>query len=231
MHDLPLPFWDHCRDLRRVLLYSLAGWLLASALSFHWADAALRWLLRPPLERLIFTSPAEPFFAYFKLSFLLGFVLAFPWILYQVWSFIAVALRPGERKVFWELIPAAYALFLGGCLLGLKVVVPAAMRFLMSFAGPQLVPYITLGSYLSFVGATSLGLGLFFQFPVLMFVLASLGILRPESFAGTRRAVLLGLLVAAAFVSAGPLDQVMIALPAYLLFEATLLGLKLKAES
>lgn len=228
MQDLPLPFWEHFRELRRRLLLGLAGWLAASALCFQFTDRVLHWLLQPPLERLVFTSPAEPFFAYFKLCFLLGLLFAFPWILYQAWSFIAVALKPGERRVFWELIPVAYGLFLAGCALALKVVVPMAMRFLLSFSSDQLVPFITLGSYLSFVGLTTLGLGLFFQFPVLLYVLASLGIVRPESFRGYRRHVLLGLLLAAALISSGPFDQVLIALPAYLLFEATLLLLRLK---
>jgi len=103
-----------------------------------------------------------------------------------------------------------------------------AMQFLMSFSGPQLMPMISLGSYLSFIGYTALGLGLFFQFPVVLFVLASLGIIRPESFNGYRRHVLLGLLVVAALISTSPLDQVMIAVPAYVLFETTLLFLRLR---
>jgi len=231
MQDLPRPFWDHFRDLRKTLIYSLAGWLAASAVCLQFSDRVLHWLLQPPLEKLVFTTPWEPFFAYFKLAGILGLIVSFPWILYHLWSFISVALKPGERKVFWELIPVAYGLFLGGCALSIKVVLPMAMRFLMSFSGPQLVPFITLGSYLSFIGYTSLGLGLFFQFPIVLYVLASLGIIRPESFNGYRRHVLLGLLVLAALISTGPLDQVMIAVPAYILFEATLLVLRLRRVS
>lgn len=231
MQDIPRPFWDHLQDLRRALALALGGWLFASIACFNFAGSALAWLMQPPLERLVFTSPAEPFFAYLKLAGFLGFVLAFPWIVYQIWRFIAVALKPDERRVFWELIPVSYALFLGGGALGLFVICPIAMRFLLSFSSATLVPFITLGSYLSFVGWTSLGLGLFFQFPLALFLLASLGLVTAESFSGYRRHVLLGFLAAAALASTGPIDQVMIAVPAYLLFELSLLLIRLRGRT
>ncbi len=229
MNDVPRPLFDHLGELRRCLLSAIVAWLAAAAACFAYAGPVLQWLIRPPVEKLVFTSPAEPFFAYFKVSFLLASLFVFPWWLYQAWRFLSVALKPKERRLFWELLPVSYSLFLGGIALGLGVVCPTAMRFLLSFATERIVPFLTLNAYLSFVGWVSIGLGLFFQFPVILFVLGGLGVVTPATFNGYRRHVFLGLLIAATFVSAGSVvDQVIIAVPAYALFELTLLAMRLK---
>lgn len=231
--DLPRALGEHIEELRSRLLVCLAAWLACSATAYAFSPRVLELLVRPPVEKLVFLTPTEPFFAILKLSLALGLLAALPLWLHQAWGFVSIGLEPGERRTLLSLLPPAYALFLLGTVFGLKVLVPLSMRFLMSFQGPQLVPYLGLSSYLGFVATLSLGTGLLFQLPVAMAVLSSLGLVSWKTLSAHRKHAFLALLILAALLTPGPdvVSQLALALPAYLLFEISVLVARLAGRT
>lgn len=227
--DPPLSLSLHLRELRSRVLKALAGWGACAAAAYAAFPGLLYLLLRPPVVRLVYQSPTEPFFAQIRLSCIAGLLVAFPWLLYQAWAFVAPALRPPERRGLLRLIPAAYALFLLGGGLGLFAVAPAGLRFLLSYSTPTLEPYITISAYLGYLGSIALGMAVLFQLPVALYALALAGLARPEPLAHYRRHIFLGLLIASAALTPGPdvYSQLLLAVPAYLLFELSLLAMRL----
>ena len=159
------PLLEHLAELRTRLIRSLTGWFAATVLAYALYPKFLPLLIRPPVHQLVFTSPLEPFFMQVKVSMIGGIVLAFPWVLYQACSFVAIGLKERERRWLFRLLPASYLLFVLGGSIGLFFAGPLSMRFLLSFATPQLVPYITIGSYLGYLSYITLGLGVLFQLP------------------------------------------------------------------
>lgn len=209
----------------------MVGWLVGAGVAYALFPKILPLLIRPPVEKLVFTSPIEPFIIQMKLSALLGFAAGLPWILYQIWRFVSPGLKPTERSVLRGLIWPSYALFLAGGTLGWAVAAPLGLRFLMSYQTSYLIPYITISAYLGYLSYLVLGLGLLFQLPIVLFVLVSIGIIRRETLSHYRRHVFLGLLILAACISPSPdiSGQLLVAMPAYLLYELSIFVLWLAA--
>lgn len=223
--DPPRPLLQHLEELRERLIKALAGWGIATVVAYALYPRLLPLLIRPPVTQLVFTSPVEPFFAQCKVALVGGILLAFPWILYQAWRFVSIGLRREEQRWLLRLIPASYALFLTGGAVGLLGVGPLGLRFLLSYSTPQLVPYITLNSYLGYLSYLTLGLATLFQLPVALFVLATLGLLKLATLTRHRRHAFLGILVASAAITPSPdvFGQLLVALPTYLLYELSIL--------
>ncbi|MBI4345528.1 MAG: twin-arginine translocase subunit TatC [Elusimicrobia bacterium] len=223
--DKPRPLLEHLEELRERLIAALAGWFAATVVAYAAYPKFFPYLVRPPVTQLVFTSPVEPFFVQCKVALVGGILLSFPWLLYQAWRFVALGLRAEERRWLLRLIPAAYALFLTGGAIGLFGVGPMGLRFLLSYSTPQLVPYITLSSYLGFLSYLTLGLAILFQLPVALFVLATLGMLRLSTLTQHRRHAFVGILIAAALITPSPdvFGQLLVALPTYLLYELSIL--------
>lgn len=222
--DPPRPLLEHLEELRERLISALSGWGLATLVAYAAYPKLLPHLIRPPVTQLVFTSPVEPFFAQCKVSLVGGILLAFPWVLYQAWRFASIGLRREERGWLLRLIPASYALFLLGGSIGLFGVGPMGLKFLMSYSTPQLVPYITLNSYLGYLSYLTLGLAILFQLPVALFVMATLNLLSLSTLTQYRRHAFLGILVASAVITPSPdvFGQLLVALPTYLLYELSI---------
>ena len=223
--DVPVSLWEHLGELRKRLLVSLAGWLATTCAGWALSQRALDLLIRPPIEKLVYTTPTEPFFALCKIALIIGFLAVLPLWLYQLWLFVSPGLEPNERRLFLTLLPPAYGLFILGCAFSLKALVPLSLRFLMSFTGPHLQPYISLSSYLGYVTSLSLGIGVLFQLPIAMYILSAIGILHWETLAKYRRHAFLAILILAAIVTPSPdvFTQLVVALPTYALFEISIL--------
>ena len=208
---------------------ALGGFLLATMVAYAQFPRILKLLMRPPIEKLVYTSPAEPFFAQCKVSLAIGLLISFPWLLFEAWRFVAPGLKRNERGVLLRMIPASYALFLLGSALGLFGAAPVGLKFLLSYSTAQLQPYITLNSYLSYMTYMTLGLGALFQLPLILFVLAYIGIIPVEALAKYRRHVFLGLLIVAAAITPSPdiYGQLLIAIPTYLLYEVSIMAIRI----
>jgi sec-independent protein translocase protein TatC len=225
-----MPFLDHLEELRWRIIWSLAAIILGVVAAFIVLQQfdIFKFLERPILpylngNKLKYTHPADPFSVLISASFTIGIVLALPVILYQVWAFLAPALYKHEKRVVLPVIFGAIALFVSGVSLSFYVVLPLAIGWLMKIAAntDALEPMITYRDYFSFAVNMSLAFGLCFELPIVILLLATLGIVTPEFLRKYRRHALVLCVVAGALLSPGDLvwTTILLAAPLYLLYE------------
>ncbi|MFL5493729.1 MAG: twin-arginine translocase subunit TatC [Gemmatimonadales bacterium] len=228
-----MPFLDHLEELRWRILRSLGAVVVGCAIGL-WAVQRLQLVnvLKRPIApyltggKLVVTSPTDPVMIVFKLGFLVGLVLASPIILWQVWAFLAPALYAREKKALVPALFAGSALFLTGAVLAYLFVVPQALRVLFSFQTEAIQPFITYDNYFDFVLQVVLALGLSFELPLIIIILAWLGIVGPPELNHFRRYAVVLAFIAGAVLSPGTdlVSMVMMTLPLLLLYEVGYAG-------
>jgi len=225
-----MPFLDHLEELRWRIIWSLVALIIGVVVAFVLLQRfdVFEFLERPILpylggNKLKYTHPADPFSVLISASFTIGIVVALPVILYQVWAFLAPALYKHEKRIVLPVIFGAILLFIGGVALSFYIVLPMTIGWLMSIAASTdaLEPMITYRDYFSFAVNMSLAFGLCFELPIVILMLATLGIVTPEFLRKFRRHALVLCVVGGAFLSPGDLisTTVMLAGPLYLLYE------------
>jgi sec-independent protein translocase protein TatC len=221
--DDKLPFTDHLDELRHRLIVSLVGVGLGFAVSYGFSQQLLLLLQRPMPTRLVFIAPTEAFFVNLKVAFYAGLFLSVPLLLFQVWKFVAPGLYEHERRYSFPFLIISTILFLLGAIFAYAVILPIALHFLIAQGGELWQPNITLSNYLSFCMRLILAAGLVFEFPVLMYFLAKVGVVTPEFLVKNRKyAVLLAFVVAAILTPPDVFSQVLLAVPLFLLFEVSI---------
>jgi sec-independent protein translocase protein TatC len=223
-----MPFLDHLEELRSRILRSLAA--LAVGIAVGWwvvQRFQLVALLKVPIApylpdgKLVVLSPTDPFLIVLKLAFVVGLVLAAPVILWQVWAFVAPGLYEREKKAIVPALAVGSVLFAIGASLGFRFVVPQALAVLFSFQTESLATMITYEKYFGFVLQIVLALGLSFELPLLITILAVLGVATPERLASFRRVALVLAFIAGALLSPGGdlVTMVVMTVPLVLLYE------------
>ena len=308
-----MSFGEHLEELRRRIIYALIGLVVACVICYIWGDRIIETLSAPYYlamrengfddPRMVQLNPIEPFMEYFKICLEFGLVLAGPWILYQLWLFVAVGLYPTERVALRRFARWSIALFLVGASFMVVFVLSGLMKFLIGIstwfptpgddnllyhwlapkAQPAFVatqpaippltapilandpehpkpgdlwinrgskrlyvryeddtyyaplqkvgkkqfvqPMLSIAEYLDFVVNLGLAFGIGFQIPIVVVLLVFLGIMSAKDIAQTRRFVILGITVAAAFITPTPDvgTMMLLAVPMYVLFEGGLL--------
>jgi sec-independent protein translocase protein TatC len=218
---------DHLQELRRRLIICLIAVGITSTASYFYA-AQLVHVITAPAGKMYFMNPAEAFFTYLKVSMFAGLLLALPVVLYQVWAFVIPALTTTERTAAFILVPASVCLFFVGVAFSYFFVLPAGIKFFMSFATDYLQPMLSLGEYLSFVISFLLPFGCVFELPLFIVVLAKLGVISSAFLYRKRKVVLILAFVVGAVISPTPdvFSQTMVAVPIILLYEVSLLIVK-----
>lgn len=217
---------DHLEYVRLRLIRALVAYAAASICAYFLVPHVLPYLLSQEagLTGLIFLSPAEAFFSQLKLALALGLVLGLPFILYQLWALVSPAMNRRQRVISLALLPLAYALFLGGCLFAVVLVLPMALDFFLGFGGDQLQQEIAIGNYVSFLIGFVLPFGAVFEMPVVIVFLSRIGVLDPRWLASNRKYAIFIIVVLAAIVTpADVFSQIMLSVPLLILFEASLL--------
>ncbi|MCX7661578.1 MAG: twin-arginine translocase subunit TatC [Candidatus Omnitrophica bacterium] len=175
-----LPVIEHLRELRRRLIICLVSLGIFSIIGLSFAGSLLEFLKFPArdlIPKLVFLSPQEGLLVYIRVSFIFAFILSLPVILYQVWAFILPALEEKLKRYTLRFILAGILAFILGGAFGYFILVPPALKFLLSFAKEQFQPLISAQSYISFVSSLIFLSGLVFELPVLSVILARLGLL------------------------------------------------------
>ncbi len=228
-----MPFLDHLEELRTRLLRSLLAIVGCFALGLWLVDRfrlvdELKKPIAPliPNGQLTVLSPTEPLMIVLKMGFVVGLVLASPILLWQLWAFLSPALYEREKKT---LVPALFAgllLFLGGASLSFIFVVPRALQVLLSFQPGSFNTMITFDAYFSFVMQLVLALGLSFELPLLMIILAALGIVATPMLNRIRPYAIVGSFVLGAVLSPGTdvFSMFMLTVPLLLLYEIGVAG-------
>jgi sec-independent protein translocase protein TatC len=161
-----------------------------------------------------------------QVSFGLGFALAAPVLLYQLWSFLSPALYKHEKKVVIPLLVAATCLFMMGAALAYFFVLPFALKFLMEFQTAALEPMITARDYFDFATSLALSMGAVFELPILLVGLTALGIITPKQLREYRRHAAVASMAGAAIITPGDLltTTVMLMVPLYGLYEVSIIA-------
>ena len=198
------PLMEHLVELRRRLLRSLAALAVAFFACLYFARDIFAVLVQPLLEagqgKLIYTDVFEAFFVEIKVALFAALMITFPVIATQLWKFVAPGLYEHERRYSLPFLIISTILFLLGAVFAYLVMLPIALHFLIAQGGELWEPNITLSNYLSFCMRLILAAGLIFEFPVLMYFLAKVGVVTPEFLVRNRKYAVL-----AAFVISGAL--------------------------
>ena len=173
---------------------------------------------------LIFISVAEAFFTYMKVAFIAGIIVTSPFVLYQIWAFVAPGLYQKEKKYVIPFILGGSFFFALGVLFGYFVAIPVGFKFLLGYATDFIKPMPSMKEYLSFSIKFLLAFGLVFEFPVVLVLLAKIGVVDAKMLARQRKyAILLIFIFAAVMTPPDIISQVLMALPLIGLYELSIL--------
>lgn len=225
--DDRLTLVEHLDELRSRIIVSGVTLLVACALCF-WQNDLLLDIASAPLpagnDQLLTLSPTEPFMTTLTVVLYSALLLTMPVLLYQLYAFVIPALSPQERKVAVPLLMMVPVLFICGVVFAYFVVVPAAVKFLLSFNDDQFNIQIRAREYYSFFALSLLSVGVLFQIPVGILAVTRLGVVTPESLAKNRRyAVLIIAVLAMLLPGTDPITMLISMLPLLLLFEFSLI--------
>lgn len=219
MQDTPKTFLEHFEELRKRLIIALASLGVAVLASFVFTDKILVLLTQPigGLSQVQSIEVTENVGVFMRTSLLAGFILAFPVIFYQALIFILPALSPSEKRSVYLAIPLATLFFVGGVYFAFRVMLPAALPFLLNFLGVETIP--RLSSYTTFVTGLLFWVGVMFETPLVVFLLARFGVVTPRLMLRYWRhaVVVMAILAAMITTTVDPVNM--------LLFMAPLMGL------
>ncbi len=224
-----MPFLDHVEEFRWRLIKSIVAIAVMGGISFAFADYVFKFVTMPLGDiKLHFTEITGSFYAYLKVSFFAGLFAASPIVLYQLWKFIGPGLYPREKRAILPLVFFSTVLFLSGAAFCFFLVLPFALKFLISYGEGVMTPIITVSSYVSFAGLMLVAFGVAFQLPVIGYFLGSIGIISGRFLAkGRPYALVFILIVGAVLTPPDVFTQILLAGPLYLLYELTILIVKI----
>jgi len=222
-----MSFFDHLVDLRKRLINSALAIAIGAMVGVAISQKVIGFIVRPMQDalrkmhlddKLIYTSPTGYINMIITMGIYIGVVLAAPFVLYQIWLFIAPGLYKHERRAVSTFVYSSFFLFLAGISFGYYVMLPYILDFLIGLQGP-FKPLISINEYFDFILIVLLGLGLIFELPVLIFFLALFGIVTPRFLWKNLRYAILVIAIIAAIVTPTPDAMTM------LVFMAPMIGL------
>ncbi len=219
-------FISHLVELRNRLIHAVIAVFIVFVPLAVFAEKLFQWLAMPLLQALpignsmIATEPASPFLTPIKLAFAAAVVITVPYLLYQLWAFVAPGLYKHERKLVVPLLVSSTVLFYAGMAFAYFVVLPIAFRFFVGMA-PEGVEVMTdIRAFLSFVLAMFFAFGIAFEVPIAIILLSRAGVIDPDDLASKRAYVLIGAFVVAMLLTPpDAISQTLLAIPMLLLFE------------
>jgi sec-independent protein translocase protein TatC len=219
-------FIAHLVELRTRLLHAVVAVLLVFICLFPWASDLYTLLAHPLLARLpkggqmIATDVTTPFFVPLKVALMTAFLIALPYILYQIWRFVAPGLYAHEKRLVWPLIIASSLLFFCGMAFAYFIVFPVVFGFITASAPHGVAVMTDIDKYLSFVLTMFMAFGITFQVPVAIVLLVRMGFVSVEKLREVRPYVVVGaFVVGAIFTPPDVVSQSMLAIPLWLLYE------------
>ena len=220
---------EHLEELRKRLFVVAIAMTLGTVIAFVLHREILKLLMEPADDLLsgtgaglIYTQLTENLGVSMKVSLLGGFILALPVVVYELVMFVAPGLTPRERRYLLMFLPAVVITFTLGVLFGYFVLLPPALRFLLTFDADIATPMIRVGNYMSIVTRLLFWLGIVFEIPILIFLLAKLRLVNHRMLARKRRIAIILAFVLGAMITPtfDPINQTLVAVPIVLLYEA-----------
>ncbi|MFM6987907.1 MAG: twin-arginine translocase subunit TatC [Arenimonas sp.] len=221
---------SHLLELRQRLLYAVLAVLAVFVALLPFANPLYAWLAEPlkatlpPGSQLVAIEVASTFFVPMKLAFFAALFLAAPFMLYQIWAFVAPALYEKEKRLAKPLLLAATVLFYAGCAFTYFLLLPVMFAYLNSTAPEGVAMMTDIGKYLDFVLVLLLAGGASFEVPIAVLIAVLLDWVKVEQLAEWRGYVVVAIFILAAIITPPDgLSQVMLAVPMWLLYEAGIL--------
>jgi len=216
----------HLREMRQRLVYSVVM-LLAVFVACYMVSTSLMGYLVAPLQsqmhgdmQMVFISLPEIFFARLKIAFVTALFISSPFIIAQLWLFIAPGLYQHERKFFLLMLVGSSVLFMAGGFFSYSFVMPLAFGFFLGFSTPDIAALPTMQLYVSLVLQLAIAFGLAFEIPLVCVVLAKMGVVSTDTMKQKRPWVFVGTFILGAILTPPDvISQIMLAVPVYLLFE------------
>ncbi|NLZ17052.1 MAG: twin-arginine translocase subunit TatC [Desulfobulbaceae bacterium] len=234
MTSLLAAFRPHYAELRTRLVHAVIAVFLCSALAYIFKDILATWCMQPlqfaypQAGKLVYTSLPEALLSYIKLSLIAGLMLSFPYLLYQVWMFVTPALLDKEKRLVRQVLLWGTLLFISGASFAFFVVLPRLLQYFMSYAGPNLIPMLKLGAYLTFIARMVLAFALAFEIPFLMVMSVRTGLTSRDHFRDKRLYFYAVITVLAFLLAAGDLTAtVLLTVPLVGLYETGILACRL----
>lgn len=210
----------HLNELRRRLMIAVIALFVGTALAFLLAPQVLNFLTVPigGLDQLQAIELTEPIGVYVRVSLLAGAILAMPIIVYQVMAFIVPGLLPHERRGLFVALPFIFLSFLAGAAFAYYVMLPVAVPFLATFGGIQ--GNFRVSSYISFITRIILWVGVAFEMPLIIAVLARLGIVTPDALRKGWRIAVVAIAILASVITptVDPVNMMIVMLPLLALY-------------
>jgi sec-independent protein translocase protein TatC len=229
---------DHLTELRRRVIYSLYAVAVGAVVGWFLWDPFIDLVRQPYCDflrthpaqaptsgcTLTFLGPFDGFAVRMKSTMFIGLAVALPVVLFQLWAFIAPGLTAREKKWSIPFVLSSFVLFCCGGVLA-YFVLPKSLDFLLSFAGPGIVPTLTIDRYVGFVTLLTLAFGLSFLFPVILVFLELVGVVSPQTLGTYRRYAILGISLISAIITPGTdvVSMLAMMIPMYLFYEAAII--------
>lgn len=221
-------FFDHLDELRIRLLRSAGVFMVALFVFYAFSDRILRWVIAP-VGKLYFTAPSDAFMAQMILTVFGGLFLSLPYILFETWQFVGLALKEEEKKTIFYFLPLSIGLFVLGVVFAYFAIIPLMYQFFLSFSSEILQPMITVKNYISFIGNMTLAFGVVFQLPLILIFLAKIGIATPEFLIQKRRHAIVLILIGSAVVTPPDVvSMILMTIPLMILYEIGVLAVKIQ---
>ena len=225
-----MPFLDHLEELRWRILWSMLALIVGSIISFAlvYYFGVLELLILPirraydsPDLKLIFLSPADPFFVTLRLAIYGGIILSFPILVYQTWSFLSPALEKEERRAIMPALYLGMVLFMGGVALAYFAALPVTLEFFKAFLSESLEGSLEINATLGFVVKMLIAFGAVFELPIVILALSLMGLVTPAFLRAKRRHAIVLITILASFITPGDALTltVMMMFPLILLYE------------
>ena len=234
--DVEMSFLDHVEELRWRIIYALIGVFVFTIIAWIFIEPMVEIiLLKPARDANIPLQNLRPFgqlFLFVQVAIIVGIVASLPNIFYQLWKFIAPALRKREQRyIIWIVFFSTFC-FLAGIAFAYFVMLPLAMNFAVQFGTEEISNVFAIDEYMSIIISVMLAAGFIFELPMISFFLSKLGILTPQFMRKYRKHSIVIILVLAAFLTPGgdPVSQIILGVPLVLLYEISIFISKISSK-
>ena len=235
-NEKEMTFLEHLEELRWRIIYSLIGIVIGTIIAWIFIDFLVDYVLLKPAKdsgaELQNLKPFGQLFLYFQIAIMAGLIISIPNVFYQLWRFIAPALKKNERKYILRIVIFSSFSFLLGIAFAYFVMLPLALKFAAQFGSKAIKNEFAIDEYMSIIISVMLAAGLVFELPMISFFLSKLGILKPSYMRKYRKHAIVVIMIAAAILTPGtdPVSQIILAVPLVLLYEISILVSKLSQK-